>query len=385
MMVHYTPNDPDRAILSEITNTIRASLGEWYGHGARLNTAIPKIRTYQYCFMLRYGVSLSATQQKVILVKIRRNPKMDALHQAIQADIHQAMIQEYQTLEFLYSRLHDAKDDFDAIRPLLFMQKYSAILMEEYPSRTLRQLMEAQRSSGANWDSNELKDAARKTGRWLYTFHHHINAAFEKPYTGREILQELQTYAERIEIFSHGRVRAGPILDTFAAKIQNLSIDRSIFSQCHLDMTTNNVLYSDEGKVCIIDMKNRLAPVYADLGLILTYPETSKQQIFSGGTYYSEVLLRKYRAEIVAGYFDRDPGDDVLVRVYSALKVVDKWSMYEELMGRYKGLKRTISIPVAPLVSAYFQRLFRKHLEMIGSSHPGQTIKLDKSPVDTSL
>jgi thiamine kinase-like enzyme len=385
MMVQYKPNEPDQAIIGEITNKIRASLHEWYGHGARLNSVVPEIRTYQYCFMLRYLVSLSSTNQKAILVKIRRNPKMDSLQQAIQSDIHQTMIVEYQTLEFLFDRLSNAGEDFSAIRPLLFMQKYFAILMEEYPSRTMRQLMDAQRSTKTGWESSELRDAARKTGRWLYNFHHHINIASEKQYTSRDILGELQPYAEKIERSSQGRVSARPILDAFASKLQTLPIDHVKFSQCHLDMTTNNVLYSDEGKVCIIDMKNRPAPVYTDLGLILTYPETSKPQIFSGGKYYSETLLRKYRAEIIAGYFAQEPGDEVLIRVYSALKVVDKWSMYEELMGRYKGLKRALAIPAAPLVSAYFQNLLKKHLEMIESSQPGQALKLDQTSVDTSL
>jgi hypothetical protein len=385
MMVRYKPNGPDQAILGEISNRIRASLHEWYGRGARLQAAQPEIRTYQYCFMLRYPVSVSQARQAAILVKVRRNPKMDSLHQAIESDIHQNMRQEYQTLLFLYDRLGNAGEDFGAIRPLLFFEKYFAILMEEYPSRTMRQLMEVQRSSKTGWEASALKDAARKTGRWLYYFHQHINTAFENQYTGRDILQELQPYAEKIETFSQGRVRARPILDAFAGKLQSLAIERLSFSQCHLDMTTNNVLYSEQGRVCVIDLKNRLAPVYADLGLILTYPETSKPQIFSGGTYYSESLLQKYRAEIIAGYFDREPGDEVLVRVYSALKVVDKWSMYEELMGRYKGLKRALSVPAAPLVSAYFQKLLKKHLERIGSNLPGRTIKLDKTTVDSSL
>ena len=378
-MVQYKPNEPDQAIIGEITNKIRASLGEWYGHGARLNTSAPEIRTYQYCFMLRYLVAISATQQKAILVKIRRNPKMDSLHQAIQSDIHQTMIVEYQTLEFLYDRLRSAGKDFGAIRPLLFMQKYFAILMEEYPSRTMTQLMENQRSNKVDWESSELRDAARKTGRWLYYFHHHINTATERPYTGRDILEEMQPYAEKIETSSQGRVRARPILDAFGSKLQTLPIERVLFSQCHLDMTTNNVLYSEAGKVCIIDMKNRSAPVYADLGLILTYPETSKAQIFSGGMHYAETLLQKYRSEIITGYFDREPGNEALVRVYSALKVVDKWSMYEELMGRYKGLKRALSIPAGPLVSAYFQKLLKKHLAQIGDSQPGHPQTLSKA------
>jgi thiamine kinase-like enzyme len=384
-MVQYKPNEPDQAILGEITNTIRASLDEWYGHGARLHSAQPEIRTYQYCFMLRYLVSFSPDQQKAILVKIRRNPKMDSLQQAIQSDIHQTMIVEYQTLVFLHDRLANAGDDFGAIRPLLFLKKYFAILMEEYPSRTMTQLMEAQRSSGTGWESGKLKDVARKTGRWLHYFHHHINTAVEKPYNSLDILHELQPYAEKIETSSQGRVRARPILDAFSGRLQNLSIERVTFSQCHLDMTTNNVLYSDQGRVCIIDMKNRPAPVYADLGLILTYPETSKTQIFSGGMHFSEALLRKYRAEIIAGYFEQEPGADVLVQVYSALKVVDKWSMYEELMGRYKGLKRALALPAAPLISGYFQILLRKHLEMVPDNPHSQPIKADKTPANHTL
>jgi hypothetical protein len=95
-------------------------------------------------------------------------------------------------------------------------------------------------------------------------------------------------------------------------------------------------------------------------------------------------MLRKYRAEIVAGYFDEHPGEEVLVRIYSAIKVVDKWSMYEELMGRYKGLKRALSIPAAPLVSVYFHSLLKKHLDLIGDGKAGKAFKLDQTTVDTS-
>jgi hypothetical protein len=104
--------------------------------------------------------------------------------------------------------------------------------------------------------------------------------------------------------------------------------------------------------------------------LILIHPETSKPQIFSGGTYYPESLMRIYREEIVAGYFEQEPSDEVLVQVYSAVKVLDKWLMYEELMSRYKGVKHLLSFPVAPFVTAYFQSLLKKHLELI---HPRQT------------
>jgi hypothetical protein len=384
-MVQYKPNDPDQIIIATITNRIRASLREWYGQEARLHSATPEIRTYQYCFMLRYALSVSATRQKAILVKIRRNPKMDALHQAIQSDIHQVMPLEYKTLEYLYENLAHASPDFGAIRPLIFLEKYFAILMEEFPSRTMTQLMIAQRSSPTDWSLSELKDAARKTGRWLYYFHHRLNHSHERPYTSAAILEEAREFAERIESVSRGRVRAQPLLDLFAGKLEDIPIKRMKFSQTHSDMTTNNVLYSEEEKVCIIDMKDRLAPVYVDLGLILTYPETSKPQIFSAGRYYPETLLRNYRAEILAGYFEQEPGDEILARIYAAVKVLDKWRMYEELMARYKGMKHVLSIPAAPLISAYFQNLLKKHLALIGKPESGQLFAKESTSIDTSL
>jgi hypothetical protein len=382
MMIQYKPNIPDQTIFAEITNKIRSSLSEWYGHGSRLQSAVPEIRTYQYCFMLRYPVSVTSSLQKAVLVKIRRHPKMDSLHQAIQSDIHQNAILEYRSLVLLHEQLPATGEDIGAIRPLHFMQKYFAILMEEYPSQTLFQLMESQRSGKNRWEASELKDAARKTGRWLHYFHHSINTAFEKPYTSRDLLEEVRPFAEKIETSSRGRLRARPILEAFAGRLQNLEIEHVSFSRCHLDMTTNNVLYSNEGKVCVIDIKDRPAPVYTDLGLIITYPETCKPQIFSAGTHYSESLLQNYRAEIVAGYFDQEPASETLARVYTALKVVDKWSMYEELMGRYKGLKRALAVPTGPLVSLYFQKLLQKHLELVEQCPSGQARKLGKTTVN---
>lgn len=365
MYVQYQPNENDKPILENIIGRIRGSLNQWYGAGARLDADYPEICSYRNSFILRYPVTTARSQKKHILVKIRRNPKMTSLTQAIQANIHQQMEFEYKALKFLHDRLTYTRESFGAIRPLLYITDYPAIVMEEYPSRSMRQLLMEQRSSKTDWAASELKDAARKTGRWLYFFHQQLYLPLTKPYTTSDILLEVQAYADRIEQYSRGRVRAQSLLDAFSKKLENIYIDQMTFSHSHSDMTTDNVLYSNDRKVCIIDIKNRVKPVYVDLGLILTHPETSKPQIFSFGRYYSESLLRRYRAEIVAGYFDHQPGNETLIRIYSAIQVLNKWLMYEELMSRYKGIKRLLTIPMAPYVSAYFKRLLKKHLELI--------------------
>ncbi|MGE5375835.1 MAG: hypothetical protein ACM3XO_12330 [Bacteroidota bacterium] len=362
MIARYKPSRMDAEMIDRITGKISQELAEWYGPGARMDPCAPEIRSHRNSFMLRYSLRDSRKQQKHILVKIRRKPKMTALHEAVLADIHQYIPAEYRSLQYVYSQLPPTHKQLGAIRPLTYLDQDFAIVMEEYPSQTLRQLLNNHRSVSTGDTLDELRDAARKTGLWLRHFHDHIHIPVEMRHTAEDILQEVQEYAGRIETSSHGRVRARSILDAFATRLKNIPIERMVFSQTHTDMTCDNVLFSMDGKVGVTDIKTRPAPVYADLGMLLIHPETFKCQIFTAGTYYTDSLLHEYRSQILAGYFRGRPGHQVSVGIYTAVKVLDKWLMYEDLMKGYRSIKRLMRLPVAPLVSAYFQNLMHKHL-----------------------
>ena len=372
-VVQYKPNEGDTPVIQDITRIITKSLDEWYGKGSNLISVNPQIRSYRNSFILSYPITTRHSQNKTILVKIRRNPKMDSLRKAIAAEIHHNIPIEYQSLEFVFSSLAGQEEIFSAIRPLTYIENYHAIVMEEFPSRTLRRLLVENRTLKNDRLMNDLRDAARKTGRWLYYFHHRIHSPIEKPYSTTAILKEVGAYAERLESYSGGRVRSQALIEAFSDKLKNIPIESVTFSEAHADMTCDNVLYSDDNRVCIIDIKTRHAPIYSDLGLILIHPETSKPMIFSMGKYYPDALLGEYRSQIVAGYFEEKPDDRTLVRIYSAIKVLDKWLMYEELMSRYKGVKRLLSLPVGPYVTHYFQNLLEKHLGFIENGRQHQT------------
>ena len=362
MIGKYKPNSIDADIIEQITGRISAGLEGWYGSGAGLNASSPEIHSHRNSFMLRYSITDSGAQNKHILVKIRRTPKMTSLYQAIQADIHQKMPAEFKSLKVVHDQFSPMDRNFCAIRPLTYIDQYAAIVMEEYPSRTLRQLLNSHRFSNEKGILHEMRDASRKSGLWLRYFHDHIHTPVEMPYKTEDILQEVQAYGEQIESCSQGRVRARPLLCAFTEKLKNIPIEWMVFSQTHTDMTCDNVLFSEDRRVCVTDIKTRPAPIYEDLGLLLVHPETFKTQIFSAGTYYSKNILHQYRSEILEGYFNEEQFNQGLVSVYAAVKVLDKWLMYEGLMNRYKGLKRFLCLPVAPLVSAYFQNLLNKYL-----------------------
>ena len=383
-IVQYKSNTQDEPILQDIHNHLTQSVAQWYGEGSRLGTSQPEIRSYRNCFILRYAVTTSGGHDKHILVKIRRNPKMDSLWRAVAADLHANIPTEYRSLDFVFRSLAGVDGGIGVIRPLAYIETYHAIVMEEYPSRTLRQILIDQRSSRHGVAGSELEDAARKTGKWLYYFHHYVHTPEEVPFSRHDILQTAEVYAEKLERVSRARVHAQSIMDALSRRLQHVHIDSILFSQSHADMTCDNALYSNDKKVCVIDIKTRPAPIYSDLGLILTHPETFKPQIFSGGRYLSEALLKEYRTAILNGYFGDRVEEDNLIQTYSALKVLDKWTMYEELMSRYKGMKHLLSIPAGPFVTAYFQRTFRKHLDSIRATGIQPAFKVAK-PADPAL
>ncbi len=381
MIAQYKPNEKDKHIIDDITTKIGESLNAWYGEGTRLAAQEPKIRSYRNCFILRYPLTCSNGEKKMVLVKIRRNPKMDSLWRAVAANIHANIPTEYKSLEYVFSWLSGMKVDFGVIRPLAYFEKYYAIIMEEFPSRTLRQILVNQRSSKDGACMSELVDAATKTGKWLRYFHHHMYPPEETQYSTDDLLNVVQKYALRLEDYSRGRIKARSLLEAFSRKLKNVQIDTMLFSKSHADMTCDNVLYSDDKKVCVIDIKTRFAPIYSDLGLILTHPETFKLQIFSGGTYLPESILKKYRAAILAGYFGDEPQDEFLVQIYSAIKVLDKWTMYEELMSKYRGIKYLLAFPIGPIVTSYFQNVLKKHLDLIQTTEVRQVFRVAK-PAD---
>jgi hypothetical protein len=379
MYVEYKANERDKPIIGDIISKLNESLEEWYGKGSRLAVVDPEFRSYPNCFMMRYPITTSRGEKKTILVKIRRNPKMDSLWRTVNAEIHMNIPKEYDSLIAVYHWLANANDDFGVIRPLGYIEKYHAIVMEEFPSRTLTTILINQRFSKNGAGMIELIDAAAKTGKWLRYFHQHIHTPEETIFTTEDVLNVVQGYARRLEVYSHGLIKPQTVMDAFSQKLENVQIDSLLFSQTHADMTCDNVLYSEDHKVCIIDIKTRPEPIYSDLGLILTHPETFKAQIFSRGAYLPESLLKDYRAAILTGYFGNASEDEFLVKLYSAIKIVDKWTMYEELMNRYKGIKHLLAIPVGPFVTSYFQNVLKQYLDSIQMSKKNQVFKVATS------
>lgn len=363
MVMRYKGSAQDNAIIDNITNRIQQGLADWYGASSQLVSERPEIQSYTNSFLLRYEMKTSAAAQAV-LVKIRRSPKMDSLHRAVAArEIHANIPGEYDSMQLVREKIGDSHTNFTAIRPLAFYEEYHAIVMEEFPSRSLRQLLEKPQTQDEKRNRLQVvKETAHKAGQLLRFFHDNVQSTTECRYSMEEVVKQVEFYTTQLEHYSSGWVTRSSLIDRFQQKLADREIRSIPFTGVHQDLTCDNVLYAKNGKVCLIDIKTAPGPIYSDLALLLIHPETFRSQIFRGGFHFPASLLQSYRKAILDGYFARDVADPFFVNVFCALRVLDKWTMHAELLHRYKGLKRVVTRPLIPIVNRYFDDLLARYL-----------------------
>ena len=339
-----------------------ARLKEWYGDQAFWISKAPEIRTYTSSFFLRYPI-ITSDGRKFLLVKIRRRATMRSLTEAIlDSGLHVNMRNEYHSLEAIHKVIGTDHDHLGAIRPLAYLENWYALVMEEYPSVSLRELlMRWGVVMGREGSMKTLRDAARKAGRWMHSFHNEFPAGSDTEPT-REIMDSLNRYATQLENSSRGAIKAEWLREIFAAKMPLIAAFRLPVSQTHGDMTCDNVLYSRDHKLCTIDVKGRIGPIYSDLALLLIHPETFKLQVFTLGGFFRKSVLRSYRKAIIDGYFGNVFQDTLLINLYCALMLVDKWARYEDNASRYRGIKRIVARLMFPLSRHYFKNRINTYL-----------------------
>ncbi|MBI5353862.1 MAG: hypothetical protein HZB50_14560 [Chloroflexi bacterium] len=364
----YRHSETDDTILADISATIKDRLVEWYGDQGNFLLTHPEILTYQNCFIIRFLLRSQSGVSKNILVKIRRHPKMHSLSQAVlKQDLHGKIPAEYQELETIYSFFGNWSENLGAVRPLTYIEKYYAIVMEEFQSQTLREiLMSWGMRLGFKRNIKYLLNAAELTGKWLNIFHGQMHKRHETKEPYQPIFNEVQELIDRLKTVSQQHNLASSFQNEFFEKITSVESRGISYSAIHGDMTCDNVLYSKENKVCMIDVKTRHAPIYSDIGLILIHPDTFMLQIFSFGLFFRKQYIQMYRAAIIKGYLgDQNEIDNTLINLYCAIKMLDKWVMYEEIASKTKGWKSFLSLFAVPMLRVYFKPRIKNYLDLM--------------------
>lgn len=365
--MRYTANEPDSAILHAIGSHLASHLAGWYGPSSRLTSAPPKVILHKSSFFIRHSFMDDLGRTRHILSKIRRRTKMRTLCEAVAArELHELIPLEYKSLEDLYGFFGPRSDSLRAVRPLCYLEEFHAIVMEEFPSKTLRQFwMNWQAVLGFPPAIHALIQAAEKTGVWLLMFNTQMHETRPTGYSAGLIDQLIQ---ERLSRLEQARVPAALVdhaSKAFGRSLAGIHVEQIDVALSHGDLTCDNVLISDAGEVCTIDGKFAPAPIYFDLSLILMHPETFLIHALTQGVFLNRRMMRAYRKAILEGYETQQPLESDLLAVFCALQALDKWVMYEEVVRRHSGLKGRLSPFALPLLRSHFGSMIRRCLSSI--------------------
>lgn len=356
-----TTHDTSALVIEQITTYIQSCLSAWFGNGASLALAAPGLRRRKWSFFIRYLVNRPAAPPLGLLVKVPRLKQMASLADAAAAQELVPFTQiEYETLVQVSAAFErEGMHAFRAIRPVAFLARWNAIVMEELPSQPIKNLLSRPGMIlGIEEDWRPLINALLNAGRWLRIFHTQIGRVEMQPLLDQHIGREIEETVTELEQENHGRADLEPTRQMLKSRLEHIGDIFVPVANLHTDMTCANIFVTPDGRVGVLDPGASVrAPVYKDLAVILNDVRTRFVQVMTNGRGYPAERLEECKRAVLQGYFGAAPFDEDVLALYSALAVIHKWAQDERELRETRGSRL-----VAPLVSPYLRGFFRSEL-----------------------
>lgn len=365
MFRRYKHPQEDVPIIKEINSAMAKCIAEWYGQDARIASPKPTIKANRNSFFIIYDIAITSEEKKRVLLKIRRQTRLKSLNAAINSNIaHDNTRMEYEALVAIYNFFKDKVDRFDVIRPLAFFDKWYAMAVEECQSVHLDKLLHncSFLTKIKGFDCPELFNITQNAGSWLAIYHREMHSQQETPYSSQELSEEIREALSNLSMASNETLQLEHLNSAFSQKITGLNLDTLPFSTIHGDFKNENILVTSDNRICVIDLKPTHDTIYSDLGQILIDPDTYKVQIFTFGMFFSKRFMEKYRDAILKGYFQDEPIDQALVKLYCAISLIDKWALNEKIIINYQDFRRYVSLSIRPIMRYYFNKVILSYL-----------------------
>jgi hypothetical protein len=335
------------SLLTELTSKIQSDLPAWYGANARLAGA-PEMQPREWSFFIRYLVQISETQTKAILVKIRRNGSEMYIGEAIASSrLKDESKDEYDLLVKMKSVYQTEGDGlFFAINPLGRYDKLNALVIEEADIRPLK----AYFKGPGTWlgrNRRRFETLLEYSGRWLRIYHDCMGEAQEGAFFSNTLHEEAGKKLAHIER-SYASLNLDDARNLLASVFRKYQGETLPYRPLHDDFNGANVFVTRDGKVCSLDPKNSVGPVYIDLAKFMTDLETGRNQVITNGMYAPSHLLKKFNLALLRGYSTQQSMNGAALDLYRILAIIDKWQENETKVER---------LMVKPLTPAYFATL----------------------------
>lgn len=322
----------DEQIVGEVTDAVRARLGEWVS-GAELAESTPTLRKYPHSFMLRYPLR-GSRDVPALLVKFVRKDGMKALAEAVSAVELRARAKGEFDILLRTAQLIEAANDpgCSALRPFAYLEQWNVMVMPEIPGGRLKDFYLRTaiglRNSAA-WE--ELLNLLRYSGRWLRIYHTLPEGPKFERFPKDKFMGLVEERLQAIHKYSHSKIDVNPVRNAFLECMPRVEESQVEVSYRHGDFTFSNILVTNTGRACAIDMsKNQMDPIYLDLGYLIIDPSMRMVNALSGGLYATKAGLERCRQAIVDGYFGSSDYNRSALAICCAFAALNKWSADEK-------------------------------------------------------
>lgn len=314
-----------------IEEHIRRSAASWYPALDRRGLTVERLsgRQRRRSSLMRFRVGDGHSQFR-LLAKIATPPEEVAgpperPRLGEPDDAVRKLAFEHGALEAMWRRLEGSDDDrIAAVRPLDLLEEHGILLIEEVPSRTLRDLLvDAAQPWGGR--TRELLPALfEAVGAWMGVFH-----SLDLPVEGT-LRVTVTGYTDALSAYASWLAERGAPSGLLhdAVEVASHSLADSGADQrtgpVHGDCAPRNVLVRRDGRVLLVDPLARWrAPVGDDLAYLIASLRVNQVRVLTGGAFPPRSVLRPLEDALLRGH---PFGRDVPLRASMVLVILDRWA-----------------------------------------------------------
>jgi hypothetical protein len=351
MTVSHGAEEP----VAGLSRRIAESAPEWFGAGALLASAEPGCTSRPWSFMLRYEVLRADAAPVAVLVKIPREPGIDTLAEAVRAEQwYRATELEHDTLAAVADVFSgSASSGFAWVRPLAYLRPWNALVMEELPSRPLRDLLLDRRVLlGGARAARRCDTVVEAAGRWLRRFHDELGEGELRPVDVPAVRLEVAEQLDRLESVLGARAGVGSLREAFDGALAACEGRTTCVATLHGDCNAVNVIVTADLRVAALDMNEDVrGPVWRDVAGLAADLLTRKALVLPYALLGRRQRLLGWAAAVPRAYAGDEGVDQELLALWTALAVVRKWAQDEQASS---------GSPVSRLLARRTRRYYRR-------------------------
>jgi len=345
--------------LGVLTQRIHADLPSWYGQDATLDGA-PTIHPRPWSCFFRYTVRISTTENRAILVKVRRLEKMSVEEAITNVEMKQEIREEYKALVQIQRifNVGEEAQQFFTVRPLACYEDLNSLVEEEASIHSLKSILRTPSIGREEKSWRVFEQHLSRAGRWLRIFHDHLGVAKQGPFVEPLIAEEMYENLGWIERPSN-RKDVQAARRTIEAICEKYSDTLVPYRTLHHDFSLANIFVTDDRRICSFDPHNKPGPIYRGLAKPLMDLETERLQVFTGGLFISSSRMSSLSRSLLEGYFGTDTFTPPALNFYRLARLIKKWAENER---KYQNAspRRKVVFAVGMLqMRGYYLRLLR--------------------------